>query len=132
MPERAARASAERRATADSRRPLRPVLVASDGEMTRAAAGSGRGVVRADQSPTAARGPAQRSASLAVSGNGVPGRRTVVIRGQVADRYAPRRRPQRSGGAPARYYRPGPDRVAKWAVLLGFLLVVVALASAHI
>jgi hypothetical protein len=132
MPERAARASAERRATGNSRRPPRPVLVASDGEMTRAAVRGAGGAAPRDQSPTGARGPAQRSAALAVSGNGVPGRRTVVIRGQVADRYEPRRRSQRSGGATARYYRPGPDRAAKWAVLLGFLLVIVALASAHI
>jgi hypothetical protein len=58
-------------------------------------------------------------------------RRTVVIRGQVADRYSPSRRPQRSG-AIAGYYRPRPERAAKWAVLLGFLLVVVALLSAHL
>ena len=58
-------------------------------------------------------------------------RRTVVIRGQVADRYSPPRRPQRNG-ALAGYYRPRPERAAKWAVLLGFLLVVVALLSAHL
>jgi hypothetical protein len=56
----------------------------------------------------------------------------VVIRGQVADRYSPRGRPQRSGGVAAGYYRPRPERAAKWAVLLGFLLVIVALLSAHL
>lgn len=64
---------------------------------------------------------------------GVPGRRTVTIRGQGAERNlawaeGSRTRPQRRA-----YERPGfrPDRVAMWAVLLGILLVVVAIASAH-
>lgn len=63
---------------------------------------------------------------------GVPGRRTVTIRGQVADRYvAPRqssrRRPER------RYERSGfrPDRTAMWAVLLGLMLILAAVTSAH-
>ncbi len=63
---------------------------------------------------------------------GVPGRRTVTIRGQVADRYATprpssRRRPQR------RYERSGfrPDRAAMWAVLLGVMLILAAVTSAH-
>jgi hypothetical protein len=68
-----------------------------------------------------------------VAGGGVPGRRTVTIRGHGAERNLPwaeasrRRPPQRA------YERPGfkPDRVAMWAVLLGILLVVVAIASAH-
>jgi hypothetical protein len=62
-----------------------------------------------------------------------PVRRTVTIRGYGADRNLPwtdtsRRRPQRPV-----YERAGfrPDRVAMWAVLLGILLVVVAIASAH-
>ncbi len=58
-------------------------------------------------------------------------RRTVVIRGQVVDRYGPPRRSERSSPL-AGYYRPRPERAAKWAVLLGFLLVVVALLSAHL
>jgi len=64
---------------------------------------------------------------------GVPGRRTVTIRGHGAEHNLPwpdgsRRRPQRRA-----YERAGfqPDRVAMWAVLLGILLVVVAVASAH-
>jgi hypothetical protein len=61
----------------------------------------------------------------------LPTRRTIVIRGQVADRYAPPRRSRRSG-AVSGYYGPRPDRAAKWAVLLGLLLVVVALVSAHL
>jgi hypothetical protein len=60
-----------------------------------------------------------------------PTRRTVVIRGRVADRYSPPRRSERSS-AVAGYYRPRPERAAKWAVLLGFLLVVVALLSANL
>jgi hypothetical protein len=63
---------------------------------------------------------------------GVPGRRTVTIRGQVADRYATprpssRRRPER------RYERSGfrPDRAALWAVLLGVMLILAAVTSAH-
>jgi hypothetical protein len=68
-----------------------------------------------------------------VAGGGVPGRRTVTIRGHGAERNLPwpeasrRRPPQRA------YERPGfkPDRVAMWAVLLGILLVIVAIASAH-
>ena len=64
--------------------------------------------------------------------NGVPGRRTVTIRGQGAERYVPtrsssRRRPER------RYERAGfrPDRAAMWAVLLGVMLILAAATSAH-
>jgi len=67
-------------------------------------------------------------AANAVSrGTGVPGRRTVTIRGQVASRPAPRR----AGRDP--YDRMGarPDRIAKWAVLLCVLLVLVAATSSH-
>jgi hypothetical protein len=63
---------------------------------------------------------------------GVPGRRTVTIRGQVADRYATprpssRRRPER------RYERTSfrPDRAALWAFLLGVMLILAAVTSAH-
>ncbi|MBV8941586.1 MAG: hypothetical protein JO321_03110 [Solirubrobacterales bacterium] len=59
-------------------------------------------------------------------------RRTVVIRGQVADRYSleptQRRRASRS-------YLPmqaRPERAALWAVLLGLALVLAAIASAHL
>jgi hypothetical protein len=60
-----------------------------------------------------------------------PSRRTVTIRGHGAERNlpwpdSPRRRPQRLA-----HERVGlrPDRVALWAVMLGILLVVVAIAS---
>jgi hypothetical protein len=64
---------------------------------------------------------------------GIPGRRTVTIRGQVADRYVPtrsqtsRRRPER------RYERSGfrPDRAAMWAFVLGLMLILAAVTSAH-
>jgi hypothetical protein len=66
-------------------------------------------------------------------GAGVPGRRTVTIRGQGAERYSgryadgSRRRPER------RHERAGfrPDRAALWAFLLGVMLILVAVASAH-
>jgi hypothetical protein len=63
-------------------------------------------------------------------GAGVPGRRTVTIRGQGAERYhpeSPRRRTEH------RHEREGfrPDRAALWAVLLGLTLILVAVTSAH-
>jgi hypothetical protein len=63
-----------------------------------------------------------------------PVRRTVTIRGQVADRRSPRmievdrRRPPRRARERA---MSRPDRVALWAVLLCLLLVVAAATSAH-
>ena len=63
-----------------------------------------------------------------------PARRTVTIRGQVADRRSPRmvevdrRRPPRR---PRDRAAGRPDRVALWAVLLCLLLVAAAATSAH-
>src|SRR6202020_1087033 len=63
-----------------------------------------------------------------------PMRRTVTIRGQVADPRSPRmieidrRRPPRR---PRERAMNRPDRVALWAVLLCLLLLVVAATSAH-
>jgi len=61
-----------------------------------------------------------------------PHRRTVKIQGRGAERNLPlpdpaRRPPRRS------YERAGfrPDRLAMWAVMLGFVLVLVAIVSAH-
>jgi len=84
-----------------------------------------------------ASGPAsdRRRAQPRVGGAGVPGRRTVTIRGQGAERggvgasangSARRRQPRP-------YERSGfrPDRVAMWAVLLGVMLIVVAATSSH-
>jgi hypothetical protein len=77
--------------------------------------------------------PARHEGPSVGAVGGVPGRRTVTIRGHGAEHNLPwpdgsRRRPQRRA-----YERAGfqPDRVAMWAVLLGILLVVVAVASAH-
>jgi hypothetical protein len=67
-------------------------------------------------------------------GAGVPGRRTVTIRGQAPERYPARRtdgsrrpRPER------RHERAGfrPDRAALWAFLMGVMLILVAVTSAH-
>ena len=64
-------------------------------------------------------------------GSGVTGRRTVTIQGRPAERYssaAHRRRPTQRP-----HERDGfrPDRVAMWAVMLGFVLVLVAATSSH-
>ena len=64
---------------------------------------------------------------------GIAGRRTVTISGRVPDhryvtpRQSSRRRPER------RYERSGfhPDRMALWAVLLGLMLILAAVTSAH-
>jgi hypothetical protein len=91
-----------------------------------------------DRAP--ARGPqegretADRSLAPGVDAGGVPGRRTVTIRGRGAERdltwtaQQSRRRP-----AVPTHERPGfrPDRAAMWAVLLGLLLVLVAATSSH-
>src|SRR5436853_4178003 len=55
---------------------------------------------------------------------GVPGRRTVEIRGQVAP---PRRRPSTTAAAFASH----PDRAALWAFLLCLFLVLMAVMTAH-
>lgn len=77
--------------------------------------------------------PTSRTAELPafVAGAGVAGRRTVTIKGRGAERYHPpaqRRRPTRRP-----HEREGfrPDRVAMWAVMLGFILVLVAATSSH-
>src|SRR3954447_12258125 len=69
-----------------------------------------------------------------------PSRRTVEIRGTVVplpvalvpdqanDAGPARRRPSRS---PAERFAASPDRVAAYAVLLGVVLIIVALLSAH-
>jgi hypothetical protein len=65
---------------------------------------------------------------------GVPGRRTVTIRGHGAERdllwasQQSRRRPSRR---PHERTTFKPDRAAMWAVLLGLLLVLVAATSSH-
>jgi hypothetical protein len=87
----------------------------------------------ADPRTAAARRPSGRVAppASASATAGEPARRTVTIRGYGAERNlpwpdSPHRRPQRSIHERAGF---NPDRVAMWAVLLGILLVIVALAS---
>jgi hypothetical protein len=84
----------------------------------------------AAQSATARR--TQTPAGQPING-GVPGRRTVTIRGHGAERNLAWPDPARNRPQLRPYERAGfrPDRVAMWAVLLGILLVVVAIASAH-
>jgi hypothetical protein len=55
-------------------------------------------------------------------------RKTVTIRGRGAERDLPVARPTLR-----RHERPGfqPDRAAMWAVILGLVLILVAVASAH-
>lgn len=67
-----------------------------------------------------------------VRGTGVPGRRTVTIRGYGAERNLAPAQSRRRRSEP-RHQRSGfqADRAAMWAVLLGIVLVVVAAASAR-
>lgn len=87
--------------------------------------------------PAAAPNPASSPRQPAPSsrpGQGVPGRRTVMIRGYGAERNLPRTSGQsRRRPAQPPHQRPGfrADRAAMWAVLLGIMLVVVAAASSH-
>lgn len=85
--------------------------------------------------PSTAPRPATVNRASAPSGavprGGVPGRRTVAISGRGSERYqsqSARRRPSTRA-----HERPGfrPDRVAMWAVLLGFALVLIAATSSH-
>ena len=73
--------------------------------------------------PRAATPPAVGERSYAESG-----RRTVTITGRGTERNMPMPRP-----ALRRHERPGfrPDRAALWAVILGLVLILVAVASAH-
>jgi hypothetical protein len=62
-----------------------------------------------------------------------PIRRTVTIRGRGAEGHLPWPDASPTRSNRRAYERAGfrPDRLAMWAVLLGFLLVVVAILSAH-
>ena len=107
----------------------RPVAAPARPRVAPAPAEHGHAAITAPSRPERPPAPTPRTAAA----GGVPGRRTVTIRGYGAERNLPwsdpaHRRPQRRP-----YERAGfrPDRVAMWAVLLGILLVVVAIASAH-
>jgi hypothetical protein len=82
------------------------------------------------QAPRARTASAPAQTRAGSTNGGVPGRRTITITGQGAERYAAqtRRRPSQRP-----YERPGfrPDRAALWAVLLGVLLILVAATSSH-
>jgi hypothetical protein len=72
--------------------------------------------------------------TAAAAGVGVPGRRTVTIRGRGAERDLAFPEPGRSRRPPVRRHeRPGfrPDRTALWALVLGVVLVLVAATSSH-
>jgi hypothetical protein len=101
--------------------------------VARADVGEPRAVARADagepravapRPAAAARNAGTRSAAPAVSTE----RRTVAIRGRGPERNLPVARPTLR-----RHERPGfrPDRAALWAVILGLVLILVAVASAH-
>jgi hypothetical protein len=58
----------------------------------------------------------------------VPSERAVSIKRMVERTMRHRRRPRRT---PAEWVGPHPDRIAGWAVVMGFALVLAALLSAH-
>jgi hypothetical protein len=73
-------------------------------------------------------------AGPSAAGSGIPGRRTVTIRGHGAERelaFPQNGRARRP--AVRRHERPGfqPDRTALWALMLGVVLVLVAATSSH-
>jgi hypothetical protein len=122
MPEQAARSTAGSRAI-KARAEDRNLRQTADG---RPAGEAGRATPRQRNLRVVPDSPpgSDRAGTAAVA------RRTVVIRGQVADRYATHAsvsyRSSRSYGL-----RMRPDRAALWAVLLGLALVIAALASAN-
>jgi hypothetical protein len=116
-----------REPAAENRRRLRAI----DGGRTEPVGGPSAptGMTAAPARP--ARTSAHRTAAAAPRTT-TPHRRTVKIQGRGAERNLPlpdpvRRAPRRS------YERAGfrPDRLAMWAVMLGFVLVLVAIVSAH-
>ena len=111
-------------------RPARPAAVTSTA--TEAVRPFGFEAVAENVTEPETAGPlAAAPAATLAPGSGVAGRRTVTIHGRPAERYsstAQRRRPTRRP-----HERDGfrPDRVAMWAVMLGFVLVLVAATSSH-
>jgi len=87
--------------------------------------------VRPRPTPAPPRTAPAATNAAAIPRGGVAGRRTVTIQGRGAERYYPA--PSRRRPATRAYERPGfrPDRVAMWAVMLGFVLVLIAAASSH-
>lgn len=78
-----------------------------------------------------------REFGYAPQGGGASGRRTVRITGQGAEGYAARNGTRASRAQRHQRLRPyeragfRPDRMAMWAVLLGVMLMLAAVASAH-
>jgi hypothetical protein len=68
-----------------------------------------------------------------VSRDGVPGRRTVTIRGRGSERYTPPPRDRSRRPSERAYERAGfrPDKIAMWAVLMCVVLILVAATSSH-
>jgi hypothetical protein len=81
-----------------------------------------------------AREPGRTSVDVAYTGgDGVPGRRTVTIRGRGSERYTPPSHGRSRRPSERAYERAGfrPDKVAMWAVLMGLVLVLAAATSSH-
>jgi hypothetical protein len=81
-----------------------------------------------------ARKPDRTSTDSAyIGGDGVPGRRTVTIRGRGSEHYTPPPRDRSRRPSERSYERAGfrPDKVALWAVLMGLVLVLAAATSSH-
>ena len=120
MPEQAARSNTGSRAIATRTQDWRPRHAANgqrDGEANGTAPGEG------NLQAVSGFSPASERAGLATAP-----RRTIVIRGQVADRYAVRQHSSISA-SDGRWMRP--ERAALWAVLLGLALVIAALVIAQ-
>jgi hypothetical protein len=117
-----------------ARRPGRVAAVASDVEPTPLVPLT----VDVDLDPDAVAHMVAPAAVAVPEAFGMPeraadGRRTVVIRGQVADRnrpYATTAQRHRPARRPSERVGHRPDRVAMWAFGLGLLLVLVAILSA--
>jgi hypothetical protein len=75
-----------------------------------------------------------RATAMGMSQRGVreirPGRRLILVESDAAAAREAEARRRTRPRAP-RGLGPHPDRIAAWAVLLGFLLVVAAVLSAH-
>jgi hypothetical protein len=97
-----------------------------------AVSGAERTVTDERRGPRTADRPTQRVSGSA--GAGVPGRRTVTIRGQAPERYRARRADGSRRPRPERRHERAsfrPDRAALWAFLLGVMLILAAVTSAH-
>jgi len=88
----------------------------------------------ADQHPHASERPLDPERPIASDRPDAPelgARRTVVITGRGAERYAQPRRTYSSGLRPHERAGFRPDRLAMWAFLLALVLLLVAVTSSH-